>query len=213
MEKIPSDVPIPDCMPIMVLGEATHFPRSLMPLFIFEQRYRDMLSYALKGDRMFGVAAAIPGLDPDSAPNPVRPIFTAGLIRACIRHDDGTSHLMLQGLQRVEIIGWDQVYPFRIATIIPVENISIDEEGEQHLAYELVALCQRAIDADQIKDKKNSPMKKILEMLSDPVEIADMVGHNFVEDAFQRQELLEIVYVKDRLDYLIRHIKAETQGL
>ena len=69
---------------------------------------------------MFGVASAIPGVDPESAVNPVRPVFTAGLIRACIRHDNGTSHLMLQGIQRVEIIGWDQVYPFRRSYCIEV---------------------------------------------------------------------------------------------
>lgn len=213
MEKIPSDVPLPDCMPIMVLGDATHFPRALMPLYIFEQRYRDMLAYALEGDRMFGVATAIPGMDPDSAPNPVRPVFTAGLVRACIRHDNGTSHLMLQGLQRVEIIGWDQVYPFRIATIIPVENVSIDQDGEQQLAYELIALCQRSIETGDFANQATGPMAKILEMLSDPVEIADMVGHNFVNDPMQRQELLEIVYVKDRLDFLIQHIKEGAKGM
>ncbi|MDF1811398.1 MAG: LON peptidase substrate-binding domain-containing protein [Verrucomicrobiales bacterium] len=197
----------------MVLGEATHFPRSLMPLYIFEPRYREMLQYALEGDRMFGVAAAVPGIDQESSINPVRPVFTAGLIRACIRHDNGTSHLMLQGLQRVEIVGWDQVYPFRIATIIPVKNVSIDEEGEQQLAYELIALCQKSIEEGAAGATKSGPMRKILEMLSDPAEIADMVGHNFVEDSGRRQELLEIVNVKDRLDFLIQHIKQGAKGL
>ncbi len=207
MEKIPSEVPIPDCLPVMVLASVTHFPRSLMPLFIFEKRYCEMLDYALNGDRMFGVASAIPGIDPESAANPVRPIFTAGLIRACIRHDNGTSHLMLQGLQRVEIFGWDRVYPFRIAAIVPLEDISVDKEGDQQLAYELVALCQRVLHSKPSQPTSCGPMKKILEMLSDPAEIADMVGHNFVEDPFRRQKLLEMTTVRERLDFLISFLK------
>lgn len=194
-------------MPIMVLSGATHFPRSLMPLFIFEQRYREMLDYALMGDRMFGVACALPGIDPETHANPVRPIFTAGLVRACVKHEDGTFHLMLQGLQRVEILGWDQISPFRVASIIPVENQTIDSAGEQQLAYELLALCKRSIETDD-PEVVSGPMKNILEVLEDPVEIADMVGHNFVNDPGKRQDLLEIVHVKDRLIYLIQHIKT-----
>jgi Lon protease-like protein len=211
MEKIPSEVPIPNAMPVMVLAGVTHFPRSLMPLFIFEKRYREMLDYALKGERMFGVAVAIPGVNTESAINPVSPIFTAGLIRACIRHDNGTSHLMLQGLQRVEIIGWDRVYPFRIAAIVPLKSISVDEAGDQQLAFELIALCQRVLLPKPAPPTASGPMKKILEMLSDPAEIADIVGHNFVEDSRLRQKLLEMITVRDRLEFLINYLKSKTK--
>ncbi len=207
MDPVPPKIPLPDAMPIMVLCGATHFPRSLMPLFIFEQRYRDMLTYALNGDRMFGVACARRDVDPESNPDPVHPVFTAGLIRACVKHPDGTSHLMLQGLQRVEIIGWDQVFPFRVASIIPVEDISLDAEAEQELAYELVALCQRKLEAEQ-NDIISAPMEKILEILKDPAEIADMVGHNFLTDPELRQELLEIFHVADRLSFLLDQIRT-----
>lgn len=212
MENVPDDVPIPVTMPLMVLSGATHFPRAFMPLFIFEERYRDMLQYALERDRMFGVAYAVPGIDPDSAPNPVRPVFTAGLVRACVRHDDGTSHLMLLGLRRVEIIGWEQVFPFRIASIVEVDDLSIDESGEQQLAYELIALCQKQIESND-DVLVSSPMKKILEMVSDPVVVADMVGHNFITDPALRQDLLEIIPVKERLEFLIEQIKAGVSDL
>ena len=207
MENLPSDIPLPDSMPIMALSGATQFPRALMPLFIFEQRYRDMLSYALAGDRMFGVACVVPGVDPESDPNPVCPTFTAGLVRACVTHKSGTSHLMLMGLQRVEIIGWNQVFPFRIANIVPVENLSLDSEDEQLLAYELITLCQKSIESNP-ESMVSSPMQKILEMISDPIVVADMVGHNFLSDPNQRQELLEIIPIKERLEYLINHISG-----
>ena len=164
-----------------------------------------MLTHSLEGTRMFGVACAIPGIDPETSSNPVRPVFTAGLIRACVTHRDGTSHLVLQGLQRVEIVGWDQVAPFRIASIIPVKNVSIDTDVEHELADELLVLCRKRIEEKSCPNVSEG-MGKILEMLSDPVEIADMVGHNFVNDPESRQELLETVQVKDRLAYLIKKL-------
>lgn len=206
MESSPqSELILPDALPVMVLGGATLFPRSLMPLFIFEQRYREMLSQALEGNRMFGVACVVPGEDPDVSEDSIFPIFTAGLIRACVTHGDGTSHLMLQGLRRVKIVGWDQVEPFRIASIIPVDDISIDLDGEKQLASELVALCQKLV-----RDKGGA-IEKVLEVLSDPAEIADIVGHNFVNDPEGRQELLELVHIRDRLEFLIRLIKRTTE--
>ena len=212
MENVPNDLSLPDTMPIMVLSGATHFPRSLMPLFIFEQRYRDMLQYALERDRMFGVAYAVPGSDPDSSPNPVRPVFTAGLVRACVKHDDGTSHLMLLGLKRVEIIGWDQIFPFRIATVVPLEDLSIDETEEQQLAYELIALCHKTIETNN-DALISGPMKKILEVISDPIVVADMIGHNFISAPEIRQDLLEIIPIKERLEFLIKQIKAGVSDL
>jgi len=211
MDPLPSEIPLPDAMPIMVLSDATHFPRSLMPLFIFERRYRDMLSHALATERMFGVAYARPEVDPETSSDPVRPIFTAGLIRACVTHNDGTSHLMLHGLKRVEIIDWEQTYPFRIAQISPLDDISIDEDGEQQLAYELIALCRKSIETNP-DGLVSAPMQKILDVLEDPIEVADMIGHNFVNDPEPRQELLEILSVKERLDFLIKHVKKEGVG-
>ncbi len=212
MEFSESQIPLPETMPIMVLGAATHFPRSLMPLYIYEERYRTMLDYALGGERMFGVAYARPEVDPEVDPDPVRVIFTAGLVRACVKHGDGTSHLMLQGLQRVEIVGWSQVFPFRVANIKPVVDLSIDSSGEQQLAYELINLCQRSI-ADHHDKQVSLPMQKILEVLDDPVEVADMIGHNFLHDPDCRQELLEMVSVKERLEFLIYHMKSSAEGL
>lgn len=207
MEELPSDIPIPDTMPVMALDGATQFPRVPMPLFIFEQRFRDMLSYVLEGDRMFGVACVAEQGDLDSSPNPVCPTFTAGLIRACVTHDDGTSHLMLFGLQRVEIIGWAQVFPFRIANIVPVDNIVIDEVEEQELAYQVIGLCQKVLEANPMTNVSEQ-MRDLLAMLSDPIVVADLVGHHFVNNPTKRQDLLEIILVKDRLVYLIEYLKA-----
>ena len=47
---------IPDRMGVMILGEASLFPQAMMPLFIFEPRYRDMLAESLETHRMFCLA-------------------------------------------------------------------------------------------------------------------------------------------------------------
>lgn len=198
-------------MPVMVLCGATHFPKSLMPLFIFEDKYRQMLSAALEGSRMFGVACARPEAELQHD-DPTRPVFTAGLIRACVTHDDGTSHLMLQGLRRVKITGWVQEEPYRIASIEALDDISIDRDGEQQLAFELLALCQKQI-ATNDDVQVSMAMRQILEVLEDPVDVADMVAHNFVHVPEQRQELLEMDSLKERLEFLIELVREGVEGI
>ena len=91
--KLPSEIPV------MTLPEATLFPQALLPLYIFEPRYRQMLADALHSNRMFSVAMQKPGSTRET-PSPVAGL---GLIRVSVGHRDGTSHLILQGIARVEL--------------------------------------------------------------------------------------------------------------
>src|SRR3989304_379585 len=97
----------------MTLPNATLFPHALLPLFIFEPRYRRMLSDALESHRMFSVAMQRPGNSPESP----LPVAGLGLIRVCVGHKDGTSHLILQGMARVELGEVARYKPYRAQRI------------------------------------------------------------------------------------------------
>src|SRR5436305_5256565 len=100
------EITLPDEVPVMTLANTTFFPQALMPLHIFEPRYRHMLRDALASNRLFAVA----GLDfhqldvPGAAFEPPHRVASVGIIRACQKNDNGTSNLLLQGLCRVEIV-------------------------------------------------------------------------------------------------------------
>ena len=186
---------LPNTLPIMVLSGAT--------LFIFEQRYREMLQYTLKHERMFCAANALPGVNSDTHPDPVNVITTAGLVRACVTHDDGTSHLMLSGIQRVEILGWEQVAPFRIASVIPRPCFHSDETYSRSLALELIDLSSQMCGEGQ---PMSESMREHLRCIKDPAALADVVAHTFINAPEQRQELLEIDDVSERLGHLVSHL-------
>lgn len=196
---------IPDTLPVMVLGGATLFPHGYMPLFIFEQRYRDMLSYALERERMFCIGHARPGIDTDEDPDPIYPITTVGLIRACVTHSDGTSHLMLSGLQRVEVLGWEQVAPFRIATAVCQPSRVENEESVAEAALEVVDLSSRLCGEGQPMSEQ---LREHLRGVDDPAAISDVVAQTFLSDPEQRQELLNTLSVEERLQSLIEHLSA-----
>src|SRR5579863_9614927 len=109
---------LPHEVPVMTLPHATLFPQALLPLFIFEPRYRKMLVDSLNTSRMFSVAMQKPGRKRET-PSPVAGL---GLIRVSVGHNDGTSHLVLQGLARVELIDAVQYKPYRVQRIRPLET-------------------------------------------------------------------------------------------
>lgn len=200
---------IPDTAPVMVLGGATLFPHGYMPLFIFEQRYRDMLNYALERDRMFCIGHAIPGIDTDQSEDPVHRVCTIGLVRACVTHPDGTSHLMLSGLQRVEILGYEQHAPFRIATIVPQPSRIEDVSAVANAALEVVDLSSRLCGEGQPMSEQ---LREHLSGVKDPAAISDVVAQAFLNCPEERQQLLEMLTVEERLHFLtdrLSHLLAK----
>src|SRR5215468_9808071 len=133
---------IPPQVPVMTLPNATLFPQALLPLYIFEPRYRQMLADALHSNRMFSVAMQRPG---NSRETPA-PIAGLGLIRVSVGHSDGTSHLILQGLARVELQETVRYKPYRVQKIRPLETPPCDNVKVDALVAKLRELLEERIE-------------------------------------------------------------------
>src|SRR5882672_10859769 len=136
------EITLPVEIPVVTLPNTAFFPQALMPLHIFEPRYRHMLRDVLATNRLFAVA----GLnlerlnDPETFEPPYR-VASVGIVRACQKNDNGTSNLLLQGLCRVEIqkIICDEPYRrIRVRALVSQPGASAD--ANQALRVELSRL-------------------------------------------------------------------------
>jgi len=210
----------------MTLPNATLFPQALLPLYIFEPRYRQMLADALHSNRMFSVAMQRPG---NSRETPA-PIAGLGLIRVSVGHSDGTSHLILQGLARVELKEAVRYKPYRIQRIRPLETPPCDNVKVDALVAKVRELLEERIELGLpfpfpvmspekgSKDNSTSPSfspKEILNYLdsiTDPEQAADLVSCAVLPGAVERQTILETVDVEARLRRLIHFLLAEIRA-
>ena len=133
--KLPSEVPV------MTLPNATLFPQALLPLYIFEPRYRQMLLDSLHTDRMFSVAMQKPGRSRETPSL----IAGLGLIRVSVGHNDGTSHLILQGIARVELEEAVRYKPYRIQRIRPLESPPCNELAVDALQAKVRELLEERV--------------------------------------------------------------------
>jgi Lon protease-like protein len=200
-------ITLPDRIPVMPLPGALLFPHALLPLHIFEPRYQQMLEHALHEHRMFSVALVKPQRAQWKTTDDFFNVAGVGLIRACVGRGDGTSNLILQGLQRVQFTGFEQSDPFPIARIEALEadaSVSVETEA---LGAKVIELYSKLKTAGRQLPKK---VDNYLSNLGDMEMLADLMAATFVNDPLRRQELLEELSLNRRLRLVIQYLREET---
>ena len=118
-------MPLPATIAIFPLPNAVLFPNVFLPLHIFEQRYRAMVSDALATDRIIGMVLLRPGFEADYAGRPpVYPIGCAGLITHSEALADGRFNIVLRGLEKFKVVGEEEGRPYRLAHVEALADAS-----------------------------------------------------------------------------------------
>lgn len=192
----------------MALSNAVLFPHSLLPLHIFEPRYRDLLAHCLDGDRMFSIALMRRGIDEASGLEDLCPVAGVGLIRACVGNENGTSNLVLQGLARVRLVHLMQENSFRVARIELVKSIPGNLVEADALSEKVKEFCTRI---EQIGVPLPPNLMDHLKQIDSPEILSDVVAAAFVDEPFQRQKLMEAYEVCERLRLLIQFLRSQVR--
>lgn len=211
---------LPNEVPVMTLPNATLFPQALLPLYIFEPRYRQMLVDSLHTTRMFTVAMQKPGRTRETP----SPIAGLGLIRVSVGHQDGTSHLVLQGIARVELVETVRYKPYRIQRIRPLTSPPCNDVVVDALVAKVRELLEERVQMGvgfpppaSAKYKPDGSLPKIsakdvlqyLDKITDPEQVADLVSCAVLNGPVERQTILETVDLENRLKTLIHFLMAE----
>lgn len=216
---------LPSEIGIMVLPNATLFPHTILPLCIFEPRYRAMLADALSSHRLFSVALQ----RPDRIRETPSEVAGVGIIRASVQNKDGTSQMIVQGMTRIHLGKLVQSKPYRVheielfkpkcikpevATALMCKSrelvkIIFDEglyPGAELLKKLPASECDAAINA-QATDSYQHFLRQI-ERLEDPEIFVDAVGGTLLTSPAERQVLLETPEIEERLKHLVHFLLA-----
>ena len=208
---ITQEIEIPKEVPVMTLSQTVLFPQAMMPLFIFEPRYREMLSKVLEEDRIFAVAALDEREEDAEVLETPCSIAGVGVIRACKQNPDGTSNLILQGLARVEFESIVCEEPYRLARINQV--MSESDGTEKTLAAiqpTLLALIQT-----QLRLGADIPQEVIqfLSNIQEPENVLDLAIYTLCPSGRFKQELLETRGILSRFEKFERSLRAQIERL
>jgi Lon protease-like protein len=205
-------------VPVMTLGNCVFLPQQLMPLRIFEPRYRKMLKETLAGSRMFAISQLDEeSLSPDNDEPPC-PFTCVGRIVGHVELEDGTSHIILEGLRRAKVIKVKRKSPYPQLEIAPVvDEVSVDLVSSTRDIARVLALAENIV-AD-LGDDAAPMMQRLRGLANQPGTLADAAAGHLITDSSVRRELLEclsqdqrIKAVADELSRLDAQRKLEDQG-
>ena len=207
--SIESNIEIPTEVPVMTLRDVVLFPKAMMPLKIFEPRYREMLENSLQGNRMFAIVAERENVGPDeTCEEPPFEVATVGLVRVSKKHEDGTSFVLPQGLERVKINAIVREEPYRLIQVKPWPT-RIDEKAEG-VRDELSTELQRNYD---LGGGVTEQMLEFLNPLEDDVSFVDLTIFSICEDTFRKQAMLEVQSLAKRGRMIIEDLILENKRL
>ena len=189
-------------LPLFPLPSVVLFPRAVLPLHIFEDRYRAMTADALAGDRRIAMALLKPGWEKSYYGRPpIEPVVCVGEILSSEKLSDGKYNFLLQGTTRARIIReLPSDKPYRLAELSPLEQVpalDIDLEPARRRIEQLFTKSSlaRTAAAEQFARLARSH-------LSTP-EIADLAAFTFVDDVAIKQSLLAETDVRQRVQRTI----------
>ncbi len=115
-------------IPLFLLPETVVFPEMNLPLHIFEERYKTLVSDCLKKDNKFGIVLA-------RANNLCAKVGTIVEIIDVENLEEGLMNILIEGKERFEILSFLTEEPYHVAEILPYEDpdIAVDEELEAYL--------------------------------------------------------------------------------
>ena len=118
---------IPEKLPIIELPNTYLFPSASIPLHIFENKYQEMLSDVISGDRMFCIGIVQKSESFNDYLDNIYPYSTAGLLRACVVNENGTANLILEGIKRIKITELENNKPYKIGRVQVITSNTTDE--------------------------------------------------------------------------------------
>lgn len=201
---------LPKELPIMAIRSTVVFPYSITPLTVARKKSTALVDEVASGDKLFGTLTQVePRVEEPSAQD----LYQYGTVCKIVRmfkQPDNTVTLLIQGLSRFRIRDLTQEEPYLVALIEPLESI-VEED------VELEALTKQVTNQFEQMISLSPQLQSYLQMaamnVNDPGQLADFVASNLDVDFAKRQQILEILNVKERLRVILKLLEEQIEIL
>ncbi len=195
---------------ILPLKSAVVFPSLVMPLMITEARYAKLIDDALMaGDPIVLVAQKDADLEFPKAGD-IYKVGTVGSILKMLRFPDGSVRFLAQGLARVRIKKVTGDEPYLTGYVQPIDEDSSADVAEEALVRNIHEQLKKVV---QLAPYLPDDLQVSALNTEDSSKLADLIASNLNINTSQKQEILEIFDVQERLKKLTLLITKEIEVL
>jgi Lon protease-like protein len=198
-------------LPMFPLPGVVLFPHALLPLHIFEERYKKMARDLLSSHRHLAIAMLEPGGERAGAGErpPVRPIMGAGEIVMAHELPDGRFNLVVRGRARIEIaheLTTDEPYRVIVGKVradLPVKTPAELVDADQSLRALVGRLAENIPEGGEL-------LRQVVASQATPEELADVLAAALMVDVPKRQRLLETRDLVKRIERVTAEVATMT---
>ncbi|HEX5452278.1 MAG TPA: endopeptidase La, partial [Stellaceae bacterium] len=192
--------------PVLPLRDIVVFPHMIVPLFVGREKSVRALEDVMKDDKqILLVAQKNAGVD-DPSPDDIHRVGTVGTVLQLLKLPDGTVKVLVEGAKRARITGFTDNPNFFQAYAEVMEESAQGSKEWEALARSVIAQFEQYIKLN----KKIPPEVLVsLNQIEDPSKLADTVASHLALKIAEKQELLELPTVTDRLERAFALMEAE----
>jgi len=201
---------LPETLPILGLSDIVIFPGAIVPLLVETGPSLRLVDDAVAGDRLIGAVLQIKSDVAEPLPEDLHKVGCVVRLVKMVKFPDGTARMLVEGLWRIRIKEYSPAEPYLRATFELLRDVTED-------SIEAQALFRNAQKQFQEIAKLSAALSdhvKVAAMNMDvPGHFADLVAANLNLELADRQELLETVSVRERLQKLLPMLNREHEVL
>ncbi len=203
-EKIPNE------LPILPLRDTVVFPNIVTPLVVARDKSVNLINQVISGNRMLGLVAQRQAEVEDPNAEDLYPVGVAAVILRMLKFPDGSLRVLVQGLSRVRLSKVIQTEPFFVAQIDLLHEELKQSTEIEALKRNLVIQFQKIVSlVPQLPDE----LQVVVVNTNDPGKLADLIATNLTLSIVEKQQILELLDVRKRLEKLTLYLNRELQVL
>jgi len=201
---------LPESLPLFPLPATVLFPGMRLPLYIFEDRYRQLVTDCILTGTPFAILLATASEVADSPSEPYR-IGTAARIYEVERNSDGTMNISTVGGERVEVVEFDRKSkPYLVGKVLELPLRASDPAVIEVAAWDARELFPKYLNLLLARSGADAVE---IEMPMSPQETASIICANLQINPEVKQALLEAPNLQQRLDQAVEILREELSTL
>ena len=203
-------VSIPENIPVLPLRDFVVFPHMVSPLIIARAKSLKMIDEVMQDQKIIGLIAQ---KDPENETPDKKSLFrfgTAAYILKMLRFPDNSTRILVQGLSRIKVTKFIQDEPYFRAKVKQIKDTGEINLKVDALARNIVNQFQKIMTL-----MPNFPDELPIAIMNmdNPGRLADLLVSNLNLSLKEKQEILELLNIQDRLKKLTVFINRELQVL
>ncbi|MBM4256353.1 MAG: endopeptidase La [Deltaproteobacteria bacterium] len=203
-----SGVVVPAELSILPLRGVVIFPSAIVPLLISRGSSLKLVEDCRKGDNLLGLATQKNPDDENPTPHALYSRGCAGRILKMLKYPDGSVRILVQGVKRIEIREYGQYETYFRARVAHLQDTFVPSKDLDAIQAHLVSQFAKFVSmVPYLPDE----LQGVVMNIKDPGRVTDLIASNLNISVDEKQDLLNTVEVRNRLEKLSSILNREIE--